>query len=90
MQFIQDYKNKPITPFRYPIDTSLLKNEITQFDDILIQNNIIDIYNIDNDNDINLNDFHNINFHNITLLTDIGLLPNNNKNSIKNEIQQFY
>ena len=90
MTFVQNYKNNSIIPFTYPIDTSFSYKESISLDNMSIQENIKSAYNIDNINNINLNDFHNINFNNKAHLTDIGVLSNNNKNSIKNEIQQFY
>ena len=90
MTFVQNYNNKTKIPFTYPIDTSFSYKESVSLDDILIQDNIKEIYNFDNPNNVNLNDLHNLNYNNTEHLKDIGLLINKNTNKLKSDIQHFF
>lgn len=90
MTFVQNYNNNSKIPFTYPINTSFLYKESVSLDNILIQDNIKEIYNFDNPNNVNLNDLHNLNYDNTEHLKDIGLLINKNTHKLKSDIQHFF
>ena len=90
MTFVQNYNNNSKIPFTYPINTSFSYKESVSLDNILIQDNIKEIYNFDNPNNVNLNDLHNLNYDNTEHLKDIGLLINKNTHKLKSDIQHFF